>query len=151
LYRPRTRLVQTRTHRRVGLIDVGRGRIDAEFLAFLDLHLFIDQFIDHVLPDRGLVGGQGGQLHALLDIVIGDRLAVDHHGDGLRLRRRAAPEQDQRRGTTQEKRGEPVSARGGRHDHLRCINPIQSSNPRRGTGPYDGDKTGLLNDAAAGR
>ena len=38
----------------------------------------------------GLARGQEVQLAALLDIVIGDGLAVDHHGDGLRMQRRSA-------------------------------------------------------------
>ena len=63
--------------------------IDAEFLAFLDLHLFVDQFVDDLLPARLLVRGQEVELGALLDVEIGDRLAVDHDGNVLRLRRQA--------------------------------------------------------------
>ena len=115
-----------RSHLRIGLIDIGRGRLDAEFLAFLDLHLFIDQFIDHFLADRRLARGQEIQLAALFDVVIGDGFAVDHHGHGLRLQRRPAGHQDQRRGATQHERSKAMKGRGARHDHLRCINPVRT-------------------------
>ena len=66
-----------------------RGGIDAEFLGFLDLHLLVDQFVDHLLPGGGLVR-EDVELAALLDIVVGDGLAIDHHGDGLRVQLRSA-------------------------------------------------------------
>ena len=58
-----------RAHPRIGLIDIAGGRIDAEFLGFLDLHLFVDQFVDHFLPRHLLARGQEVELGALLDIV----------------------------------------------------------------------------------
>src|SRR5262249_35347424 len=42
-----------------------------------------DQLFDHVLTTRGLVRRQRVKLHALLDIVGGDRRAVHDHGDVL--------------------------------------------------------------------
>ena len=67
-------------------MSAARG-IDAEFLGFLDLHLFVDQLVDDLLPDRRLVGGQEVELGALLDVVIGDGFAVDHDDDVLRMQR----------------------------------------------------------------
>ena len=77
------------------------------FLRFLDLQLFVDQFVDHLLPGWRLVGRQEVQLGALLDIEIGDGLAVDHDRDGLRrdgvarrIKASAAASADRRRDAT---------------------------------------------------
>jgi hypothetical protein len=86
-----------RAHRGVGLLDIGGGGIDAEFLGFLDLHLLVDQFVDHFLPGRLLARAQEVELGALFDIVIGDRLAVDHDSHALRPQRRAAADQERQR------------------------------------------------------
>jgi hypothetical protein len=64
-------------------VDIGHAGIDAESLAFLDLQLFVDQILDHFLPRRSLMRCKRGQLAALLDIVVGDGLAIDHHDNGL--------------------------------------------------------------------
>ena len=37
-------------HSGIGLIDIAGGRVDAEALGFLDLHLFVDQFVEDFLP-----------------------------------------------------------------------------------------------------
>ena len=53
-------------------------------LAFLDLQLLVDQFVQHLLARRGLLAGNLHQLRALLDIERGDRVAVDDDDDLLR-------------------------------------------------------------------
>jgi hypothetical protein len=85
-----------RTHAGEGAIDLGGAGIDAEFLAFLDLYLLVDQFLDHGLA-VDLLARQSAQFDALIDVEIGDRLAIDHDGDGLGEQRRGAAEQQQRR------------------------------------------------------
>jgi hypothetical protein len=88
-------------HPGIRLVDIGSAGVDAEFLGFLDLQLFIDQFIEHLLPIGGFVGRQQGQLAALLDIEVGDRVAIDHDGDRLRIRNRGRDHQDESYGATQ--------------------------------------------------
>ena len=92
---PRTHLCKCR-------IDIGRGGIDAELLGFLDLQLLVDQILDHLLPGGGLLRREGGELAALLDIVVGDRLAIDHHGDGLRMQLRSAGRQQEGHGSAHD-------------------------------------------------
>ncbi len=72
-------------------MSLARG-IDAELLGFLDLHLLVDQLVEDWPAGSGaLLRGQGVELGALLDVEIGDGLAIDHHGDGLGVRRAHAP------------------------------------------------------------
>src|SRR6185437_13948005 len=53
-----------------GLIDVGGAGVDAEFLGFLDLHLLVDQLVDHFLAARLLVGRDEVELGTLLDVEV---------------------------------------------------------------------------------
>ncbi|MGY4360181.1 hypothetical protein ACVW0J_006674 [Bradyrhizobium sp. i1.7.7] len=101
-------------HALVGLVDVGDAGVDAVFLAFLELHLVVDQLVDDVLAARGLLRGQLVELGALLDVEIGDRVAVDHHDDVLRARRRGQAGEDQP-GTDGEE--EAKNRQLGRHDY----------------------------------
>ena len=45
--------------------------------------LLVDQLVEHLLSDGRFVRRHEFQLAALLDIVLGDRIAVDHDDDGL--------------------------------------------------------------------
>ena len=91
-------------HRGIGLIDVGRRRIDAEFLAFPDLYLLVDQLVDHVLAFRHLVGAEHDQFGALLDVEIGDGFAIDHDNDLLRVPATRCHDQDDGQAAAQDER-----------------------------------------------
>ena len=67
---------------------------------------------------------QEGQLAALFDIVVGDRFAIDHDGNGLRMRRRGPARQGQCRSTSQDQDRRPMRA-CSRHDHIRYINRFE--------------------------
>jgi hypothetical protein len=99
-------------HLAVGVVDVGGGGIDAELLGLLDLHMLVDQLVDCFLAGRLLVGGDEVELHALLDIEVGDGLAIDHYGDGLCLRRLDRARQDDGEGaggnTTRHEKAEAL-------------------------------------------
>ena len=75
-------------HAEIGLIDIAGGRIDAEPLGFPDLHLFVDQLVEHFLLGHLFARGQEVELGTLLDVETGDGFAGDHAGNGLCRQRR---------------------------------------------------------------
>ncbi len=142
-------------HARIGLVDIAGGRVDAEPLGFLDLHLFIDQFVDHFLFGHLLVRGQEVQLGALLDVVVGDGLAVDQNRHRLRMQgRNAGSQQAERHGTEGDQRPEAMTGMPmmgklwGRHGHVSRINQFDFSNATVLSGKV---RHALLKTAAAGR
>jgi hypothetical protein len=80
-------------HVGVGIVDILVDVRDGVAPEQLDLELLVDQLLDHRLARRLLtLVAELHQPHALVDVVVGDRIAVDQHGDalGVRARRRNA-------------------------------------------------------------
>ncbi|MFK4683384.1 hypothetical protein ABIF39_005141 [Bradyrhizobium diazoefficiens] len=102
-------------HALEGLVDVGDAGIDAVLLAFLQLHPVVDQLVDDLLPARGLLRRQQVELRALVDVEIGDRIAVDHDDDVLRARRRAGQKQG---GEDEEEAEQRQGSRHGSRSHV---------------------------------
>jgi hypothetical protein len=68
------------------LLHVALGDLQLVALADLQLELLVDQLVDHLLADRRLVGDELVEARALLDVIGGDRVAIDQNGDVLRRR-----------------------------------------------------------------
>ena len=136
-------------HSRVGLIHIAGGRIDAESLGFLDLHLFVGQFVDHFLPRHLLPRGQEVELGTLLDIEGGDGFAVDHAGHGLRRQRRNAAGQHGKREDSPAFRALAAAAGGADKIAAYC----QATTPgqgRQGQGQGNGQGQGQGQDPPPG-
>jgi len=54
--------VHSRTHLRIGVVDLGVAEIDSKLFSFLDLVLVVREFVDHVLPYGWLVRAHKVQL-----------------------------------------------------------------------------------------
>src|SRR5262249_11388807 len=79
------------------LFDVGFGDVDAEAFGDLDLQLVVDDVIDQLLASRALAHHELNKLPALLDVEVGNRVAVDKEHD-LGPRRRHKRQQCNDRG-----------------------------------------------------